>query len=51
MSADILYELTKDDKTAFKGVTAEVKLPGVQPFGGIDADAETAKARAVMGLA
>ena len=51
MSADILHELTKDDKTAFKGVTAEVKLPGVQPFGGIDADAETAKARAVMGLA
>ncbi len=51
MSADILHELTKDDKTAFKGVTPGVKLPGVQPLGGIDADAETAKARAVMGLA
>lgn len=48
VSADILHELTKDDKTAFKGVTAEVKLPGVQPLGGVDTDAKTAKARAVL---
>lgn len=33
MLADILHELTKDDSTAFKGVTPEVKLKGAEPIG------------------
>lgn len=34
MTADILHELTKDDATAFKGVTPTVQLPGASPIGG-----------------
>lgn len=34
MLADILHDLTKDDATAFKGVTPDVKLKGASPFGG-----------------
>ena len=34
MIADILHELTKDDETAFKGVTPDVKLKGADPIGG-----------------
>lgn len=34
MSADILHELTKDDATAFKGVTPTVTLKGAASFGG-----------------
>lgn len=33
-TADILHELTKDDSTAFKGVSPDVKLPGASPIGG-----------------
>ena len=33
MLADILHDLTKDDSTAFKGVTPEVKLKGADPIG------------------
>lgn len=46
--ADIFHELTKDDKTAFEGVTA-IKLAGGNPTpGGNNNDID--KARAVMGL-
>lgn len=34
MTADILHNLTKDDATAFKGVTPEIKLGGAKPLGG-----------------
>lgn len=34
MLADILHDLTKDDATAFKGVSPEVKLGGAKPIGG-----------------
>lgn len=33
MTADILHELTKDDSTAFKGVTPEIRLGGARPIG------------------
>ena len=32
MSADILHDLTKDDATAFKGVSPDVKLKGADPI-------------------
>ncbi len=46
--ADIFHELTKDDATAFKGVTA-FRLEG-GAVRGAGSDADDAKARAVMGL-
>lgn len=45
---DIFHLLTKDDAGAFKGVTAQVMLKGGSPLPA--GDAETARARAVMGL-
>lgn len=45
---DIFHALTKDDATAFKGVTV-VKLAGGDGKGGIGSE-EDAQARAVMGL-
>lgn len=36
MTADILHELTKDDVTAFKGVTPDVKLKGASQLGGTE---------------
>ena len=47
-AVDILHNLTKDDKTAFEGVTA-VKLEGGRPQG-LGANYDDATARAVMGL-
>lgn len=46
--ADIFHELTKDDATAFEGVTA-FKLEGGSDKG-IGAEIDDAQARAVMGL-
>lgn len=45
---DIFHALTKDDKTAFEGVTA-VKLEGGRPQG-LGSNYDDATARAVMGL-
>lgn len=47
-AVDILHNLTKDDKTAFEGVTA-VKLEGGRPQG-LGSNYDDATARAVMGL-
>ena len=47
-AVDILHNLTKDDKTAFEGVTA-VKLEGGTPQG-LGSNYDDATARAVMGL-
>lgn len=49
-TADILHELTKDDGTAFKGATLDVKLKGPEPHSPLDKSTEEARARAVMGL-
>jgi hypothetical protein len=46
--ADIFHALTKDDATAFKGVTA-VNLGGGRPQGA-SVNIDDAKARAIMGL-
>ena len=48
-AVDILHNLTKDDATAFTGVTA-VKLQGGRPQGVGDQNIDEARARAVMGL-
>lgn len=45
---DIFYDLTKDDKDAFKGIETTVVLAGGKSMPGGDED--IAKARAVMGL-
>ena len=47
-AVDILHNLTKDDATAFEGVTA-VKLEGGRPQG-LGSNYDDATARAVMGL-
>ena len=47
-AVDILHNLTKDDATAFTGVTA-VKLAGGRPMGA-GGDIDDATARSVMGL-
>ena len=47
-AVDILHNLTKDDATAFEGVTA-VKLEGGRPQG-LGSSYDDATARAVMGL-
>ena len=47
--ADIFHALTKDDATAFAGVTA-VKLAGGRPQGVGGQNIDEARARAVMGL-
>lgn len=48
-AVDILHNLTKDDATAFTGVTA-VKLQGGRPQGVGGQNIDEARARAVMGL-
>lgn len=49
MTADILFNLTKDDGAAFKVPTPNVTLKGAEPNGNNGAD-DIARARAVMGL-
>ena len=48
-AVDILHNLTKDDATAFTGVTA-VKLQGGRPQGAGGQNIDEARARAIMGL-
>ena len=48
-AVDILHNLTKDDATAFTGVTA-VKLQGGRPQGVGGQNIDEARARAIMGL-